>query len=47
MSARASRLHAAHRITRNYLRARLPAQSRVADTLPDVDVVAALRFTVS
>jgi len=36
MSARASRLHAAHRITRNYLHAAACKQSRAADTLPDV-----------
>jgi len=36
MSARASWLRAAHRITRNYLRAAACMQSRAADTLPDV-----------
>jgi len=46
MSARASLLHAAHRITRNYVHATAREQSRAADTLPDVDVVArcGLRF---
>jgi len=40
MSARAWWLHAARRITRNYVHATARKQSRAADTLPDVDVVA-------
>jgi len=40
MSAGASLLHAAHRITRNYLHATAHKRSRAAGTLPDVGVVA-------
>jgi len=36
MSARASWLHAAHRITRNYLHATARASRVLLDTLPDV-----------